>query len=266
MVFLTDFMEKHAFDIRFAAESNIGLHRSNNEDSFVVCRPEPGSVLACVADGIGSHTDGKLASSICCRELLERVLGKRSQYGSCEEFLKNSFDQINTRLFERNYREKRPRPMGCTAVSAFFAGDEITLLNIGDSSFYEYIDGRDKPLKQITVDHHLGEDHLEKLSREYQVDKDVLRHRVLLHSLGTRQQINPDIFTLALTPGAKYLLCSDGLSGRVPEERIQAIMANDRFSCRELTSALVREALVCGGRDNITVITVSVSGEADASA
>ena len=256
-------MEKHTFNIQFAAESNIGLHRSNNEDSFLVCRPDADSAFACVADGIGSHSDGKLASSICCRDLLEYVMADKSQFSDPENFLKQIFSQINTKLFERNYREKRPRPMGCTAVSALFAKDAITVLNVGDSRFYEYFAGREKPFQQITVDHHLDEERLEQLSKEYQVDKEALRKRVLMHSLGTRQQPEPDIFTVIPKAGARYLLCSDGLSGRVPEERIKAIMANEKLSCRELTSALIREALVCGGRDNITIITAIISGEAD---
>lgn len=256
-------MEKPVLNIQFAAESNVGLHRSNNEDSFLVCRPDADSVLACVADGIGSHSDGKLASSICCRDLLEYAMAHKVRHGDPESFLKQVFSQINTKLFERNYREKRLRPMGCTAVSAFFTGDLITVLNIGDSRFYEYLADRKKPLQQITVDHHLDEEGLEKLAREHQVDKETLRHRVLLNSLGTRQQAEPDIFTVTVKPGAKYLLCTDGLSGRVPEERISKIMSNGDLSCRGLTSALVREALVCGGRDNITVITVIISGDSD---
>ena len=256
-------MEKHTFNIQLAAESNLGLHRINNEDSFLVCRPDSDSVLVCVADGIGSHSDGKLASSICCRDLLECAMAHKGEFKDPENFLKQIFSQINTKLFERNYREKRPRPMGCTAVSALFTEELITVLNVGDSRFYEYFADREKPFQQITVDHHLDEERLEQLAKEHQVDKEALRRRVLLHSLGTRQQVETDIFTVIPKPGARYLLCTDGLSGRVPEERILKIIANEKLSCRELTSALIREALVCGGRDNITVVTAIIPGESD---
>ena len=261
MVIFTDFMEKLGLNIQIAAESNLGLHRSANEDSFLVCRPDASSALACVADGIGSHTDGKLASSICCRDLLEWASGEKHLNDDPEAFLKNFFSRTNERIFERNYRESRLRPMGCTAVAAFFTRRLITILNVGDSRFYEYLPGRDEPLKQITVDHHPDDEILEKLSLVYNVNKDKLKHRVLLHSLGTRHEFMPDIFTVVPHPEAIYLLCSDGLSGHVPAERIAAVLSDRTLLPRKITSALIREALLCGGQDNITVITAKYAGE-----
>ncbi len=261
MVFFTDFMEKLGLNIQIAAESNIGLHRSDNEDSFLICRPDAESALACVADGIGSHTDGKLASSICCRDLLEWASDGKHFTDDPEDFLKDFFTRTNEKIFERNYRESRLRPMGCTAVAACFTRRLITILNVGDSRFYEYLPGRDEPLKQITIDHHPDDEILEKLSEVYNVKKDNLKHRVLLHSLGTRYEFMPDIFTVIPDPDAIYLLCSDGLSGHVPEERIAAVLSDRTLSARKLTSALVREALLCGGRDNVTVITAKYTGE-----
>ena len=257
----TDFMEKPAFNIQMAAESNIGLHRSGNEDSFLVFNRNGTFAIGCVADGIGSHSDGKFASSICCRDLLAQALDDSVDKREPETFLRTFFNNVHEKIFERNYREKRPLPMGCTAVAAFFTRDDVTVLNVGDSRFYEFLPGREQPLKQITVDHHPDDELLTRLSRTYQVDKEKLMHRVLLHSLGTRHQLVPDVFTLVPQPGAKYLLCSDGLSGFVSEERIGAILADETLSVRQLTSALLREALLCGGRDNITVITAQYSGE-----
>ena len=254
-------MEKRVFDLQIAAESNIGLNRSGNEDSFLVCRPDDFRVLACVADGIGSHSDGKLASSICCRDLMEMAMAESSDLSDAENFLKNSFSCINEKIFERNYRERRLSPMGCTAVAALFSRETITVLNIGDSRFYEYLPGRSEPLKQITVDHHPDDELLEKLSAAYSVDKKSLQKRVLMHSLGTNSQLFCDIFTVPLQAGARYLLCSDGLSGRVPGERIAAVLANETLSARQMTSALIREALLCGSRDNITVITAELKGD-----
>lgn len=150
--------------------------------------------------------------------------------------------------------------MGCTAVAAFFTSDLITVLNIGDSRFYEYLPGREQPLKQITLDHHPDGEVLERLSAVYHIDKSNLQRRVLLHSLGTRQDCSPDIFDLIPVPGATYLLCSDGLSGAVPVERIAAILSDPFLPVRKLTSSLIRETLLCGGEDNVTVITAKYSG------
>lgn len=254
-------MKKAKLDINIAGETNIGLHRSRNEDSFLVCRPDEYSALACAADGIGSHSDGKIASSICCRDLLNAAMQySPEKSGTPEEFLRSTFAAINDKLFERNYREIRPRPMGCTAVAAFFEADMITVSNVGDSRCYEYLPGREQPLQQITVDHRPDEELLDKLSEKYKQDKGTLRSRVLLHSLGTRHRATVDIFKIKPLPGAIYLLCSDGLCGRVPDENIAAVLGGTWKNAREITSRLVREALLFGGRDNITVITACYGG------
>ena len=102
---------------------------------------------------------------------------------------------------------------------------------------------------------------MEKLSAAYKISKNSLKQRVLLYSLGTRNECMPDIFTIVPQPGAVYMLCSDGLSGLVPEERIAAILSDSTLPVRKLTSALIREALVFGGQDNVTVITAKYTGE-----
>lgn len=257
IAFGNDFMKKQILDISLAGETNQGLHRTRNEDSFLICRPDDNSALACAADGIGSHSDGKIASSICCRDLFNAAMQySPEKSGSPMKFLQNTFSGINDKLFERNEREIRPRPMGCTAVAAFFETDLITVSNIGDSRCYEYLPGRKTPLRQITEDHRPDEELLDRLAMKYKQDKRTLRSRVLLHSLGTRHRIALDIFKIKPLPGAVYLLCSDGLCGRVPDENIAAILARcNELNTRELTSLLVREALLFGGRDNITVIT-----------
>lgn len=252
-------MKKQSLSISLAGETNRGLHRSRNEDSFLVCRPDDFSALACAADGIGSHSDGNIASLICCRDLFNAAMQySPEKFASPEEFLQKTFAAVNEKLFERNYREIRLRPMGCTAVSAFFEEELITISSIGDSRFYEYLPGRNEPLRQITIDHRPDEEFLDRLSMKYKQDKQTLRSRVLMHSLGTRDHahVKLDIFKITPRPGAIYLLCSDGLCGRVPDENIAAILARgNELNTRELTSLLVREALLFGGRDNITVIT-----------
>ena len=107
-----------------------------------------------MADGIGSHSDGKIASSICCRDLLDAAMQySEEKFSDPENFLRTTIAAVNEKLFERNYREIRPRPMGSTAVSAFFEADLITVANVGDSRLYEYFAGREEPFRQVTVDH-----------------------------------------------------------------------------------------------------------------
>ena len=86
----SDFMKKRTLNIQMAGESNRGLRRSRNEDSFLVCRPGTAYAFACVADGIGSHSDGQLASMICCRDFLNAALRYDFENGNPELFLKEN--------------------------------------------------------------------------------------------------------------------------------------------------------------------------------
>ena len=129
--------------ITIAGESNPGLVRRHNEDNFViVALPERSSILAVVADGVGGHSNGGMASLICCRDLAQhfRKLPKTESLreDSAAAFLRNTIRKVNRKIFDRNYFEKVRRPMSTTIVAAVFLPETVLLASAGDSRMYEF--------------------------------------------------------------------------------------------------------------------------------
>lgn len=235
--------------LEIAGESNAGPVRHHNEDNFLIYAPPGGSaVLAAVADGIGGHSRGEVASYICCRELLaaaREVDSSRWDAG----FLRSALTYANDRIFDFNFNGRRVKPMGCTVAAAIFTLREVICAYAGDSRIYEFYrtSGR-KPLRQLSVDHRPeGYDEMRKTGR--------LQHTSFVsRSLGTAKYLNLDMQTVARMPEARYILCSDGLYNRQPEQLLSGVLGGDDFSPRKAVNRLIRGALLAGEKDNITII------------
>ena len=234
--------------LEIAGESNIGTVRHHNEDNFLIFAPPGGqAVLAAVADGIGGHSRGEVASHICCRELLRAARNTDSARWD-EDFLLDSLRCANERIFNFNYSGKRIKPMGCTVAAAIFFSDRVIIASAGDSRIYEYLRRTGgKSLRQLTEDHR-PEGYLDWLKDER------FRHVSLIsRALGTGKYLELDHHQFPRHPEAKYMLCSDGLYNR-QNNRLIAGVLSDESSMRSKCSTLLRGALLSGERDNITVI------------
>jgi protein phosphatase len=234
--------------LEIAGETNCGTVRTRNEDNFIIFAPENGSaVLAAVADGIGGHSHGEVASHICCKTLLQAARSVNSASWT-KEFLFETLQSANERIFNYNFADRRIKPMGCTVAAAIFFRDRVITASAGDSRIYEYlkVSGR-APLKQLTVDHR--PENFRKLRRDPRFSKISLISR----SLGTNKFLKLDIAEFPRDKEAKYLICSDGLYGSLNDLVLAGILG-DASSMRSKTSSLVRGAIVAGEHDNITVI------------
>ena len=232
--------------LEIAGESNIGLVRHHNEDNFLIYAPPGGdSVLAVVADGIGGHSRGEVASYICCRELFTAA---RSVPVWNRDFLHRALTEANRKIFDFNFKGQRAKPMGCTVVAAIFYRDTVIWASAGDSRMYEFSRMTDhKPLRQLTTDHRPeGYEELRSTGKLHCTN-------LVSRSLGTAKHLEIDIQEIPRPADAGYLLCSDGLYNRLPEQLLAGIMGSNR-SARKITGELIREALLAGERDNITVI------------
>ncbi|MBO5667562.1 MAG: serine/threonine-protein phosphatase [Lentisphaeria bacterium] len=239
-----------------AGESNTGPVRHHNEDNFLIYAPPGGSaVLAAVADGIGGHSRGEVASYICCRELYNAASKLDSRKWDAR-FLRETLEYANERIFDFNLKGRRVKPMGCTIAAAIFTAAEVICAYAGDSRIYEFhrAPGH-KPLRQLSVDHRPeGYDELQKTGR-------LLHTSLVSRSLGTAKFLNLDMQTVARMPDARYMLCSDGLYNRQPEQLFSGILGSDDFSARQAVNQLLRGALLAGEKDNITIIcAASVPG------
>jgi protein phosphatase len=234
-------------NISVAGESNIGTSRSHNEDNFLIVEPPGGDAVLCaIADGIGGHGHGEIASRICIRELGKAVM----QYDSSswdEKFLLDALNRANARIFECNYAERRPRPMGCTVIAVIFTCDKLITAFAGDSRLYEYDPDKKEPLRQLSTDHRPRRQE----GRFYGL-KDELSNFVC-RSLGTQKHVVVEQRTFPRAAQAHYLLCSDGLYSAVPDQML-AGMLNSGLPVRKMTGKLMCEALLGGAKDNITLI------------
>ncbi len=250
---MTFFQDQKSMNINFAqleiaGETNIGTIRHHNEDNFVIYSPPGGeAVLAAVADGIGGHSRGEVASHICCSELL-RSARKTDSRKWDQNFLLDTLHRANNHIFTLNYKNKRIKPMGCTVAAVIFFRDHIIYASAGDSRIYEFLPDREKfPLLQLTTDHR-PEDF-----RKLHEDPRFKNLSLIARSLGTAKYLEIDIAERHRPDNARYLLCSDGLYNQISEKMLSGIL-EDKSSMRHKTGELIKQTLLAREKDNITII------------
>jgi serine/threonine protein phosphatase PrpC len=242
----------------FAAATDVGRMRKNNEDSYLSSQP-----VAAVADGMGGHSAGEVASAIAIEELA--ALGSRGPWENetaATDDLKQAILRANRRIREMAASDRKLNGMGTTLVALLEDGDMVHVANVGDSRGYLLRQGE---LSQVTVDHSLVQELVDdgRLSPE-----DAERHpqrSVITRALGIEPEVEFDLFTYKLQVGDRLLLCSDGLSDVVEPTQIRKVLLRVR-SAQRAAGELVTVANEQGGPDNITVIVVDAVDEATAQA
>jgi protein phosphatase len=236
--------------LRYAARSHPGLLRSNNEDSVYA-----GPRLLAVADGMGGHAAGDVASAVTIAALapLDEDAPGTDLLGA----LRDAAMAANAHLREMVAGDDELRGMGTTLVALLFAGSRLGLLHVGDSRCYLLRDGE---LSQITHDHTL----VQSLVDEGRLSEaDVSTHpqrSVITRVLDGRDEVEPDLSVREAKVGDRYLVCSDGLTGPVGslDTLREALLIEDP---QEAVDRLVQLALRGGGPDNVTVIVADVVEE-----
>jgi PPM family protein phosphatase len=242
----------------FAAATDVGRMRKNNEDSYLSSQP-----VAAVADGMGGHNAGEVASAIAIEELTAlRDRGPWDNETAATDDLKQAILRANRRIRETAAGDRRLNGMGTTLVALLADGDLVHVANIGDSRGYLLRQGE---LSQVTVDHSLVQELVDegRLSPE-----DAERHpqrSVITRTLGIDPEVEIDLFTYKLQVGDRLLLCSDGLSDVVEPGQIRKVLLRTPGTQRAARE-LVAVANSQGGPDNITVIVVDAVDEATAEA
>jgi len=238
------------------AMSDVGLTRSLNEDNWGWTRLYDGVFLYVVADGMGGHDKGEVASQmavdVICQEARGRLqYGQLSQLESLENILDESFQCANNSI--KDHSEMMGSDMGTTMTAALIQDNRVALVaNVGDSRAYLM---REQVLHQISRDHSLVARMVEQNRLTPEQARNHPHSNILLRTVGTDRNVEIDIFRVDLEEGDVLVLCSDGLWGEIEDEDIEAILNNypdPRISCREM----VRAAKQGGGKDNITVVVV----------
>ncbi len=227
--------------VRRGAATDIGQVREGNEDSYLADEP-----LFAVADGMGGHRGGEVASRLAL-EVLEHMFRQGRGGGLAEQV-----QEANRAVFERSMLDRAVAGMGTTLTAAVVEGDRLRLAHVGDSRAYLLRDGE---LRLLTEDHtlvHRMVDEGEITEREAETHP---YRSVLTRALGVDPRVEVDEGLVEVREGDRVLLCTDGLTGMVTEAQIQAILEEAKDP-DDAASRLIRAANRAGGIDNITVVVL----------
>ena len=238
-----------------------GRRRTNNEDSFFAAAPfGMFDAFMVVADGMGGHSYGEVASSLAISVIVEYL--QNAPVNMPGYLLEQAIEKANREVYKKSV-ELETMGMGTTIVMAAAVGRDIYIANVGDSRAY-YVDPKKYTIKQITKDHSYVEEMVEKGlmrrgSEEYERSKNVITRAV-----GTLPKIRTDLFEQRMRRGSYLLLCSDGLSGMVQDIIIKNLILDETFPMERKVDSLIYTANERGGKDNITVVLYQAEEDADA--
>ena len=235
--------------MKFAVKTDIGK-RVHNEDNYLLSEKSELPMLFAVADGMGGHAAGSVASQL----LVEQLAGFDSdvEAGKELEMLRHAIESANLGIFRAAERDRSLRGMGTTLVAALILGNEYIAANVGDSRMYQF---HNKTLFTVTTDHSL----VEQLVLAGAITKDEARvhpqRNIITRAMGVSSTVDVDLFERIWTPGDILMICSDGLHGSVEEEDIITVLSSGR-SLESMCDVLIQLALDNGGTDNITLILI----------
>lgn len=247
--------------LQYAAKTDLGMRRAHNEDGFGILEDD-GLVL--VADGMGGHAAGEVASGIAIHEIAAFYHQACKQPDSplpfdtgsvltpIEDRLVTGIALANLRIFEAS-SERGRKGMGTTLVAAAIVGDVMAIAHVGDSRAYRIRDGK---ITRLTRDHSLLEQFKEINPGMTREEEESFPHKnVITRALGLNEAVEIDVISHEVKADDRYILCSDGLSGHLPDE-VLLEMVGSATDLPVVASELVARANAAGGNDNITVVVL----------
>jgi PPM family protein phosphatase len=237
-------------NLEAAGLTDVGQVRTSNEDAFGYC-VEEGVFALC--DGMGGAAAGEVASRIAVDTLINQLCAADS-HENRRKVLEEAIASANQIVHARAEREAALHGMGTTLVAVAIGGDRALVGHVGDSRCYLYRRGE---LSRLTHDHSLVDEQvrLGQLTQD-EADHSPLRN-VITRAIGTQTSVSADIAELALEPDDILLLCSDGLTKELPDDRIEAMLADDG-DLDGLCGRLIGAAKAAGGHDNVTAVLAKV--------
>jgi PPM family protein phosphatase len=235
--------------IEYGAVTDIGMVRTSNEDAYIV---DVQNSLFLVADGMGGHAAGEVASRISADTVQEFISGSDRSM-NMETLLQQAVHQANSQVYQTQKVTPEYRGMGSTLTVLAFLDDRYYLAQVGDSRAYLL---RNKSLSQLSRDHSV----VWPLYESGILSKDSIRRHpqknLVTRCIGTQPEVEADVSNDAARAGDIYILCSDGLTDVLTDSAIEDILLDTGNKPQEISQNLVQAANSGGGRDNITVVTV----------
>jgi len=240
--------------MKIGMNSHVGKVRKLNEDSCAN-RNENGILLVTVADGMGGHNAGEIASDVAVKSIEDYIF--LNDITNTSDALKQAVIFANKSVFEKSDTDAGYIGMGTTTTTVLIFENKVYIANVGDSRTYLL---RNNRLKQITKDHSyvqrlVDSGYLTKTEARFHP-----RSNVITRAIGTNDSVIVDLFTMDIVKGDVYFLCSDGLTNHVDDKDIEDVLNMD-LSPDEKITMMIDMALNHGGNDNITAIIVDDLGD-----
>ena len=235
--------------LSYGSRTDVGLVRDHNEDSLTVTPP-----LFAVADGMGGHAAGEVASEVAIQSLVVHA-----PHTADGDDLARAVVEANRAVIRAAREGLGRRGMGTTVTAAVLDGSRLVIAQVGDSRAYLLHQDR---LQAVTRDHSLMADLIESGQITPEQAKTHPQRSVITRALGSDPNTLPDIYEMTVEEGDRLLLCSDGLSGMVDDDLLESTLVRVG-NPQKCADTLVEEALAAGGHDNVTAIVVDVAAGAE---
>jgi protein phosphatase len=235
--------------LRWGSATDVGRVRTLNEDSLLAV---PG--LFVVADGMGGHAAGEVASGLAVAEFARLAEQAPVRAEDVTEAVRLANEHILIAGAERGDRHGMGTTLTGVGVVGSERGEELAVFNVGDSRVYQLTDGQ---LRQLTVDHSAVQEMVDAGRLTAQAARSHPRRNVVTRSLGTDPGPAPDVWLVRPAAGDRFLVCSDGLTGELEDADIAALLAGNSDP-QAAADQLVHQAVAAGGHDNVTVVVLDV--------
>lgn len=254
-----------ALKTRYAGKTDVGMKRGHNEDNILLV---PEESLYLVADGMGGHASGEVASEMAVQTLSDFFeetskdqeitwpykMEKGREYE--ENRLSAGIKLSNLRIFESASQNPAQRGMGTTIVALLLIGGTAYFGHVGDSRIYRL---REDKLTQVTEDHSLLNDYIKMKDLTEEEIENFPHKNVIVRALGMKETVQVDVNAEKPKSGDTYMLCSDGLNGMITDPVIEQIMVDNSDDLEMCCDKLIEAANANGGTDNITVAVVQIA-------
>lgn len=248
--------------VQVAGETNVGMKRNHNEDTFAIMESEN---LFVVCDGMGGHASGEVASQMAVETLKNFYketredpeltwpykMDRSKRYE--ENRLITGIKLANLRIHEAAKRESRYAGMGTTITAAYFVDEGVYLAHVGDSRIYRVREGA---ITQLSEDHSLLNDYIKMKKLTADEIENFPHKNVIVRALGMKESVKVDTVFEEPMPGDIILMCSDGLNGEISDEKMLEVVSQHTHDLQGGCHGLIEAANANGGHDNITVVLV----------
>lgn len=243
--------------VKYTVESDIGRRRSTNEDRAAFFERSKELKLAIVADGMGGHNAGDIASEMAIVDLekffREADVAVFNTVESSKEWLRAVVSELNYKMYHYSLKNEGCQGMGTTLIACLINQDQLLISHVGDSRLYYFTN---EEIRLVTRDHSYVNMLVDLGKINEEEAKNHPRKNAIVKAVGTETSIEPDFFEIQIGEASYVLICSDGLSNKLAEGEIAAVLALS-MPLADKGKKLVQLANECGGEDNISLVLMS---------